>query len=70
MIDLIKLLIFGFFFRDLSIENLSYLTSEQALADLATFREYFNNKYQIPEETKWISIGGSYSGYLFSLSII
>jgi hypothetical protein len=39
-----------------------YLTSEQALADLATFREYFNNRYQIPEETKWISFGGSYPG--------
>jgi len=56
--------------RDLSVENLSYLTSEQALADLATFREYFNSRYQIPEQTKWISFGGSYPGYLFSLSII
>jgi len=54
-----------FAFRDLSVENLRYLTSEQALADLATFREYFNEKYQIPKQTKWISFGGSYPGYLF-----
>jgi hypothetical protein len=51
-----------FVFRDLSTDNLSYLTSEQALADLATFREYFNGKYQISEDTKWISFGGSYPG--------
>ena len=51
-----------FFSRDLSIENLVYLSSEQALADLATFHEYFNNKYQVPEQTKWISFGGSYPG--------
>ncbi len=50
-------------FRDLSDDNLKYLSSEQALADLATFHEYFNNKYQISEQTKWISFGGSYSGY-------
>jgi len=53
-------------FRDLSIENLSYLSSEQALADLATFHQYFNDKYQISEQTKWISFGGSYPGYSFS----
>ena len=44
------------------MENLRYLTSEQAIADLATFREYFNDKYKIPEQAKWISFGGSYSG--------
>ncbi|CAF4627596.1 unnamed protein product [Rotaria sp. Silwood2] len=50
--------------EDLSVDNLRYLTSEQALADLATFREYFNSKYQISEQTKWISFGGSYPGSL------
>ena len=46
------------------MDNLKYLTSEQALADIATFHEFFNNKYQIPAQTKWISFGGSYSGSL------
>ncbi|CAF0815275.1 unnamed protein product [Adineta ricciae] len=50
--------------EDLSVDNLRYLTSEQALADLATFRQFFNGKYQIAEETKWISFGGSYPGSL------
>ncbi|CAF1400477.1 unnamed protein product [Rotaria sordida] len=50
--------------EDLSIENLRYLTSEQALADLATFREYFNSEYKISDQTKWISFGGSYPGSL------
>lgn len=50
------------FSRDLSVDNLKFLTSEQALADLATFREFFNMKYNVPDETKWISFGGSYPG--------
>lgn len=50
------------FSRDLSIDNLVFLSSEQALADLATFHEYFNSKYQVPAQTKWISFGGSYPG--------
>ncbi|CAF2126984.1 unnamed protein product [Rotaria magnacalcarata] len=49
---------------DLSVENLRYLSSEQALADLATFREYFNRKYLVSEQSKWISFGGSYPGSL------
>lgn len=50
------------FHRDISIDNLQYLTSEQALADLATFHKFFNDKYQVPDHTKWISFGGSYPG--------
>jgi pimeloyl-ACP methyl ester carboxylesterase len=43
---------------------LVYLSSEQALADLAYFIEAMTVKYEVPEGTKWIAFGGSYSGSL------
>jgi pimeloyl-ACP methyl ester carboxylesterase len=43
---------------------LRYLSSEQALADLAYFIEAMTVKYEVPEGTKWIAFGGSYSGSL------
>ncbi|XP_015607074.1 putative serine protease K12H4.7 [Cephus cinctus] len=49
---------------DLSIKNMVYLSSEQALADLAYFIEGMNRLYQIPAGTKWIAFGGSYPGSL------
>ncbi|PVD19043.1 hypothetical protein C0Q70_21602 [Pomacea canaliculata] len=48
---------------NLSVENLGYLTSEQALADLANFITFAQVKYNLPDN-KWIAIGGSYSGAL------
>lgn len=53
-----------FFHRDLSIESLHYLSSEQALADLAYFIEAINLQYSFDENTKWIAFGGSYPGSL------
>lgn len=50
--------------RDLNARNLAYLSSEQALADLAYFIEAMIVKYEIPDGTKWIAFGGSYSGAL------
>lgn len=49
---------------DLSTANLAYLTSEQALADLAYFIEAMNEKYQLTERNRWIAFGGSYPGSL------
>ena len=49
---------------DLSVKNLVYLTSEQALADLAYFVQIMNTTYKLPNNTKWIAFGGSYSGSL------
>lgn len=49
---------------DMSTENLKYLSSEQALADLAVFREHVMAKHKLPPSTKWISFGGSYPGSL------
>lgn len=49
---------------DLSTENLTYLSSEQALADLAYFITAMNEKYAIGSDQRWIAFGGSYSGSL------
>ncbi|XP_052862481.1 putative serine protease F56F10.1 [Anopheles cruzii] len=50
---------------DLSTENLRYLTSEQALADLAYFIEAMNARYRLDSHTnRWIAFGGSYPGSL------
>ncbi|KFB44463.1 AGAP005914-PA-like protein [Anopheles sinensis] len=51
--------------EDLSTKNLAYLTSEQALADLAYFIVGMNEKYALnPHDHKWIAFGGSYPGSL------
>ncbi|XP_058463039.1 putative serine protease F56F10.1 [Malaya genurostris] len=50
--------------KNLATENLLYLTSEQALADLAYFIEAINNKYKLTEQNFWIAFGGSYPGSL------
>jgi pimeloyl-ACP methyl ester carboxylesterase len=50
--------------RDLSTENLAYLTSKQALADLAAFRNFIHTKYNLTDSNKWIAFGGSYAGAL------
>lgn len=54
----------GFYLSDLSTENLSYLSSEQALADLAYFIIAMNEKFNLDHDTKWIAFGGSYPGSL------
>ncbi|XP_068085751.1 putative serine protease K12H4.7 [Anabrus simplex] len=48
---------------DLSTKNLRFLTSEQALADLAYFIQLMNKQFEL-EDTKWIVFGGSYAGNL------
>uniref|UniRef100_A0A6P7FYK4 Serine protease F56F10.1 n=1 Tax=Diabrotica virgifera virgifera TaxID=50390 RepID=A0A6P7FYK4_DIAVI len=52
------------FFRDLSTENLVYLTSQQALADIAFFIEAMNEQHNLTDNVKWIVFGGSYPGNL------
>ncbi|XP_054000606.1 putative serine protease K12H4.7 [Hylaeus anthracinus] len=53
---------------DLSVKNLVYLTSEQALADLAYFIKSMNDNYKFQNDTKWITFGGSYAGSLAAWS--
>nr|XP_029732384.1 putative serine protease K12H4.7 [Aedes albopictus] len=50
--------------EDLSTKNLAYLTSEQALSDLAYFIEAMKLKYQLGRSNRWIAFGGSYPGSL------
>lgn len=49
---------------DLRVENLKYLSSEQALADLASFRQFIQKEFNLTNVNKWISHGGSYPGSL------
>lgn len=48
----------------MTTENLVYLSSEQALADLAEFIVNIKDKYNVPLTAKWVAFGGSYSGTL------
>lgn len=47
-------------------DNLAYLSSEQALADLAYFRNYAMDLFNLTAENKWIAFGGSYPGWNFN----
>ncbi|KAI9979484.1 hypothetical protein PInf_029378 [Phytophthora infestans] len=49
--------------EDMSLPNLAYLSSEQALADLAHFHSFVTDKYGLTDE-KWVAFGGSYPGNL------
>ena len=48
---------------DMSTKNLSYLSSEQALADLASFITAMTERHNLTD-AKWIAFGGSYPGSL------
>ncbi|XP_015253903.1 PREDICTED: thymus-specific serine protease-like [Cyprinodon variegatus] len=48
----------------LETENLAYLSSQQALADLAVFHQYISESFNLSCRNTWISFGGSYSGSL------
>jgi len=48
--------------EDLSVKNLNWLTSQQALADIASFITSMNQQHNI--KGRWIALGGSYPGSL------
>ncbi|CAH2985463.1 unnamed protein product [Chilo suppressalis] len=50
--------------EDMSTKNLQYLSSSQAMDDLAYFIQEMNELYKLPKDTKWIAFGGSYPGSL------
>lgn len=50
-------------FKTLATENLKYLTSQQALADLSAFTDWFN-AVKLSAPAKWFCLGGSYPGSL------
>ena len=48
---------------DMSVPNLEYLSSQQALADLAAFITAMNTKMSL-QKNNWIAFGGSYPGII------
>ncbi|KAL4717657.1 hypothetical protein ACJJTC_000806 [Scirpophaga incertulas] len=50
--------------KDVSTKNLQYLTTIQALKDVANFITEMNQAYKLAKDTKWVVFGGSYSGSL------
>ena len=53
-----------FFIRDLSTDNLQYLSSSQAIDDIAAFIRGMKKKHEPNQGSKWIVFGGSYPGSL------
>ncbi|ULU03218.1 hypothetical protein L5515_005502 [Caenorhabditis briggsae] len=49
---------------DMSVPNLKYLSSAQAIEDAATFIKAMTLKYPQLKNAKWVTFGGSYSGAL------
>ena len=45
-------------------EPLRFLSSRQALADLATFHSFATREFSLTSANKWLSFGGSYPGML------
>jgi len=52
--------------NDFTTESLQFLSSQQALADLARVHQHVSKEYAIPGKTKWIAFGGSYPGVMAS----
>lgn len=46
------------------MDSLKYLSSQQALADMAQFRSFVARKYKMSSRNRWIAYGGSYAGAL------
>lgn len=52
-------------FTDPTIDDLKYLTAEQAIEDLAEIQKFLTTKYRL--KGKWVAMGGSYPGGLAAL---
>ena len=48
--------------EDLSLPNMRYLSSRQALQDIVSLKAHITQQYGLTEENKWVAFGGSYSG--------
>ena len=56
-------------FADLSTPNLRFLSSRQALQDIALFHEHIMSLLSLPPGTKWVTFGGQMpSGFACGLS--
>jgi len=57
--------------HSLETDNLKWLTSEQALEDIASFHKHISSEYGLNEDgasRKWVSWGGSYPGMISGLA--
>nr|XP_033812628.1 thymus-specific serine protease isoform X2 [Geotrypetes seraphini] len=57
----------------LTNEGIRFLSSQQALADLASFHRFLSEKYSLTRNNTWICFGGSYPGSLsawFRLKVV
>jgi pimeloyl-ACP methyl ester carboxylesterase len=52
---------------DFSNENLRFLSTEQALVDLAHFISTMKSEFKLTSSNKWVTFGGSYPGMLSAL---
>mmetsp|Transcript_53378 Transcript_53378/g.68502 ORF Transcript_53378/g.68502 Transcript_53378/m.68502 type:complete len:507 (-) Transcript_53378:231-1751(-) len=50
--------------RELSTQKLRWLSSQQALGDLAEFHSQIVSNYSLTDSNKWVSFGGSYPGMM------
>lgn len=50
--------------EDISNTNIKFLSSRQALADVASFHNVMVTQFKMSDKNRWISFGGSYSGAL------
>ena len=50
--------------KDLSTQNMKYLTIDQAMLDFANFIKNPPKELNITKDAKWITVGGSYAGNL------
>lgn len=49
-------------------ENMRWLNSEQALGDIAHFHYEMSSKFDLTENNKWVTWGGSYPGMMAALA--
>lgn len=54
--------------NDYSSENLRFLSSEQALGDIAYFHAEMSKLFGLTSANKWVSFGGSYPGMMSAMS--
>ena len=54
--------------NDYSNENLRFLSSEQALGDIAHFHARMSDEFKLADSNKWVAFGGSYPGMMAAMS--
>ena len=54
--------------EDYSSENLRFLSSEQALGDIAHFHSQMSEEFKLKDSNKWVSFGGSYPGMMAAMA--